>query len=93
MVKPKPFTNEQKNNYTAIAISMGIKFAIEDYIAENNIKFGEIENACVKNGVNKTYLREIWVGNELFPVDVLAIILRAIGATFKMSLLKAQEEK
>ncbi len=75
----------QKNikKYEAIALSMTISFEIEDFINARGISKKELAEAA---GVSPSYLSQVFSGDKLFNLSMLAGISQKYKVRFNMEI-------
>jgi len=71
--------------YEAIAISMAISFEIEDFIKKQGISKKELAKAA---GVSLSYLSQVFAGDKLFNLTMLAGISQKYQVKFYFNVIK-----
>ena len=71
--------------YEAIAISMAISFEIEDFIKKQGISKKELAKAA---GVSLSYLSQVFAGDKLFNLTMLAGISQKYQVKFYFNIIK-----
>lgn len=76
--------------YEAIALSMAISFRLEDFIESKGISKSELAKAA---GVSPSYLSQVFRGNRLFNLTMLAGIANKYQIRFNMEIEEATSIK